>query len=190
MSKKNLIMKGLVSDGISDDVDVLGFYRNVFPSAIPLVYNHGEENLLESRIQEVYGDSFFLIYKPLGMMGFMRDNENAFPFYLILVKNAYTFDKYVSFFFNQPGRGGCRDNLILRHNKIKCFGSVKLLMLNEDKLYSRYHNAIALAFKDGNKPFDGGRTATYLYHDDKLVETPTFFRWNDNIEKDFEQNER
>lgn len=184
MSKKNVFLKGYATNVI-DESDEVTYYTNTFPSAIPLVYNHESAHPLESRFNEVYGNTFFLIYKPLGTMGFMKDDEDNLPFYLLLVRNAYTFDKYVDFFF----LNSIERSEILRRNKIKCFGSVKLLMLNEDKdkLYSRYRNAIALAFKDGKNPVAGGaRAVSYLYHNDELIRTPGFLEWDKNIEKEFE----
>lgn len=189
MSKKNVFLKGYATNVI-DESDEVTYYTNTFPSAIPLVYNHESAHPLESRFNEAYGNTFFLIYKPLGTMGFMKDDEDNSPFYLLLVRNAYTFDKYVSFFFNQSTQGGWHEqSFILRNSKIKCFGSVKLLMLNEnkDKLYSRYRNAIALAFKDGKNPVvEGVRAISYLYHNDELIRTPGFLEWDKNIEKEFE----
>lgn len=184
MSKKNVFLKGYATNVI-DESDEVTYYTNTFPSAIPLVYNHESAHPLESRFNEVYGNTFFLIYKPLGTMGFMKDDEDNLPFYLLLVRNAYTFDKYVDFFF----LNSIERSEILRRNKIKCFGSVKLLMLNEDKdkLYSRYRNAIALAFKDGKNPVaEGARAVFYLYHNDELIRTPGFLEWDKNIEKEFE----
>lgn len=189
MNKKNLALKGFAVTA-NDESDEVSFYINLFPTAIPLVYNHKSAHPLESRFDEVYGNTFFLIYKPLGInfTDFIGEKPNVQPFYLLLVRNAYTFDKYVDFFFGQPRRrlGG---EFALRNNKIKCFGSVKLLMLNEDKdkLYSRYRNAIALAFKDGKNPVaEGARAVSYLYHNDELIRTPGFLEWDKNIEKEFE----
>lgn len=189
MSKKNVFLKGYATNVEEDKMDEVSFYTNIFPSAIPLVYNHESAHPLEERFNEAYGDTFFLIYKPVGSMSFMKDEDNP-PFYLLLIRNAYTFDKYVCFFFNQPINGGWhKQSFILRNSKIKCFGSVKLLMLNEDKdkLYSQYRNAIALAFKDGKNPVaEGVRAVSYLYHNDELVRTPGFLEWDKNIEKEFE----
>ena len=188
MSKKNLALKGIVTDAL-DESDQVAYYTNIFPSAIPLVYNHESAHPLEERFNEAYGNTFFLIYKPLGSMSFMKDDEDNLPFYLLLVCNAYTFDKYVDFFF----LNSIERSEMLRRSKIKCFGSVKLLMLNEDKdkLYSRYRNAIALAFKDGKNPVaEGVRAVSYLYHNDSLVKTPGFFEWDKNIEKDFEGDKK
>ena len=184
MSKKNVFLKGYATNVI-DESDEVTYYTNIFPSAIPLVYNHGSTHPLESRFNEVYGDTFFLIYKPLGSMSFMKDDEDNLPFYLLLIRNAYTFDKYVDFFF----LNSIERSEMLRRSKIKCFGSVKLLMLNENKdnLYSRYRNAIALAFKDGKNPVaEGVRAVSYLYHNDELIRTPGFLEWDKNIEKEFE----
>ena len=188
MSKKNVFLKGYATNVI-DESDEVTYYTNICPSAIPRVYNHESAHPLESRFNEVYGDTFFLIYKPLGSMSFMKDDEDNLPFYFLLIRNAYTFDKYVDFFFlNSIGRSET-----LRRDKIKCFGSVKLLMLNEDKdkLYSRYRNAIALAFKDGKNPVaEGARAISYLYHNDELIRTPGFLEWDKNIEKDFEGDKK
>lgn len=184
MSKKNVFLKGYATNVI-DESDEVTYYTNTFPSAIPLVYNHESAHPLESRFNEVYGNTFFLIYKPLGSMSFMKDDEDNLPFYLLLVRNSYTFDKYVDFFF----LNSIERSETLRRDKIKCFGSVKLLMLNEDKdkLYSRYRNAIAFAFKDGKNPVaEGVRAASYLYHNDELIRTPGFLEWDKNIEKEFE----
>ena len=171
------------------DEDRVSYYTEVFPSAIPIVYNHNSDNPLETRINELYGDTFFFIYRPLGLMSFMREKENEQPFYLFLVRNEYTFEKYVDFFFLN-GRDRIQS---IRRDKIKCFGCTRLLMLNEDKdgLYARYRNAVALAFKDGKNPVAKDRRAkSFLYMNDKLVETPGFFELDDKIEKEFEQNER
>ena len=184
MSKKNVFLKEYATNVI-DESDEVTYYTNTFPSAIPLVYNHESAHPLEERFNEAYGNTFFLIYKPLGTMGFMKDDEDNPPFYLLLVRNAYTFDKYVDFFF----LNSIERSEMLRRSKIKCFGSVKLLMLNEDKikLYSRYRNAIALAFKDGKNPVaEGTRAVSYLYHNDELIRTPGFLEWDKNIEKEFE----
>ena len=191
MSKKNLALKGFAVTA-NDKSDEVNHYTNIFPSAIPLVYNHESAHPLESRFNEAYGNTFFLIYKPLGInsTGFMDEKPNMQPFYLLLVRNAHTFDKYVDFFFVQYRHGSWREErVILRNSKIKCFGSVKLLMLNEDKdnLYSRYRNAIALAFKDGKNPVaEGVRAVSYLYHNDELIRTPGFLEWDETIEKEFE----
>lgn len=172
---------------ICDDLDKVKYYTSIFPSAIPMVYDHNNDHPLESRINELYGDAFFLAYQPLGMMSFIKANE--FPFYLFIVRNEFTFEKYVDFFFCQGNHGGWRGNdYALRNGKIKCFGCVRLLMMSEDKeqVCSRYKNAIALAFKNGKNPVakNGKRIASYLYNDDTLIETPEFFSWDESIEKE------
>ena len=172
--------------------DMVKFYTGVFPSAIPIVYNHRQEYLFESRLNDLYGDTLFLIYKPLGKVE--AENSTGRSFYLFLIRDVYTFEKYVDFFFNQTKGGGWRENdFSLRNNKIKCFGSVKLLMMDEDKknLYSQYRNAIALAFKNGKNPvMEDKRTVSYLYNDNVLIETPEFFEWDESIEKKFEKDEK
>lgn len=167
-------------DSIEDTVE---FYTHIFPSAIPLVYNHEMEHPLESRFQELYGDTFFLIYKPMGKFGFI-EKKSDIPFRLILIRNAYTFEKYANFFFE----GRRESDSLFRANKVKCFGNVKLLMMNEDKeqLYSQYRNAVSLAFKDGNNPVADKRIVSYLYNNHALVETPSFLVWDKNIDKEFE----
>ena len=91
MSKKNLALKGFAVTA-NDKSDEVNHYTNIFPSAIPLVYNHESAHPLESRFNEAYGNTFFLIYKPLGInsTGFMDEKPNMQPFYLLLVRNAHT----------------------------------------------------------------------------------------------------
>ena len=188
MNKRNLFLDGSASQNEYDGFDEVTYYTNVFPSAIPLVYNHSSNHPLESRLNELYGDSFFLIYRPLGSFSTCDDKNSERPFYLILVYNAHTFEKYVDFFSTETTGRWPNRSRPLRKDKIKCFGSVKLLMLNEDekKFYSQYRNAISLAFKDGKNPVSKDRRlVSYLYIDNRLVETPDFLMWDEDIEKEF-----
>lgn len=160
-----------------DGTDMLGFYTRMFPAAIPIVYEHVEkESPLLKRIKDIYADVLFLIYSPMGVLEPNERNADK-PFHLILLKNVYWFDKYTNMFFDS---GNAFRGHNTRRIKVKCFGSVNLLMSAEDKkdLFRNYKDAIALAFKDGN-PFKTDETAmTYVYNGKNLVETKQFFRWN------------
>lgn len=180
---------------MNDEQDEVNYYSKIFHSAIPIIYYRDNDNPIKTRIDELYGNTFFLIYEPFKSMSLLEStNKKQSSFYLFLVRNEYTFEKYVDFFFSQANHNEWRANeLILRNNKIKCFGCTRLLMLNEDSdgTCSQYKNAIALAFKNGSNPvLKDCRMKSYLYHNDKLIETPGFFEWDETTEKEFEQNER
>lgn len=188
MGKNNACL-GNAEEFTSENYDELAVYKETFPCAIPIVNNPKIGHPLEKLLQEQYEDSFFLVYSPINGWHARLEKEGR-EFFLILIKDAYTFEKYVDFFFSSIREKSLREN---RKRKIICFGSTKLLMMNEEKqvlqqeFYANYKNAVAMAFQKGS-PFNGiTRSVTYFYDNQNLTKADTFFTWDDSVLEFFDK---